>query len=207
MRCHKTVWVTLFAAACFLLSSCKRESGSGSMGPNNGSLFFHIEETGSTQTDAATVKTWSAIYDVDDKTGKFNIELTLTKSKGDVPMAFGKGAFRHDSASDSSKLLQDLAVLLEAKNLTPPQNKTNTLNFPTAVLGVNLSRGQGKDVLAGTFTSDPKGDWISVKLFVTDGDKDGEVYLNLNSKTGQGEFAIKDPDYGDTVWHELARVL
>jgi hypothetical protein len=34
-----------------------------------------------------------------------------------------------------------------------------------------------------------------------------EVYLNLNPVLGKGEFSIKDPDYGDGVLLELAKVL
>jgi len=39
------------------------------------------------------------------------------------------------------------------------------------------------------------------------GDGSSEVFLNLNPALGKGEFSIKDPEYGDGVLQELAKVL
>jgi hypothetical protein len=44
-----------------------------------------------------------------------------------------------------------------------------------------------------------------MKLFF--GDDQGEVYLNFSPMLNKAEFSIKDPDYGDFVIAELAKVL
>jgi hypothetical protein len=150
--------------------------------------------------------TWLASYDSGGKKAQFRIEITIPKAKREG-FAFGTGAFYHDTNSSSSVLLADLAKMLQAKKPVPCPTTTNKLSFATAILGENASKGNGKDSLAGSFTSDPKGDWTVLKVFLPDGDNEGEVFLNLNSKLRKGEFTIKDPDYGDTVVLELARVL
>jgi hypothetical protein len=59
--------------------------------------------------------------------------------------------------------------------------------------------------VAGTFGSEPKGDWVAAKLFLGDGE--GEVFLNLDPIGGYGELSMKDEAYGDAVLHELGRLL
>ena len=44
-----------------------------------------------------------------------------------------------------------------------------------------------------------------MKIFF--GDDEAEVFLNANPVSGKAEFSIKDPDYGDQVLAELAKVL
>jgi hypothetical protein len=46
-----------------------------------------------------------------------------------------------------------------------------------------------------------------IKLFFGEGDGESEVFLNLNPTLRQGQFSIKDSDYGDAVLAELAKVL
>jgi hypothetical protein len=46
-----------------------------------------------------------------------------------------------------------------------------------------------------------------MKIFIGDGDQQGEVFLNLNPVLRKGQFSIKDPDYGDIVLAQLASVL
>jgi hypothetical protein len=53
--------------------------------------------------------------------------------------------------------------------------------------------------------SKPPGHWTTGKLFLADGD--AEVFLNLDSEEGIGEFSIKDEDFADVVIRELAKVL
>jgi len=192
-------------AALFMLSGGCGE-GPGPT-PATGGVTFKIEELDPSENAAYAIRLWRASYEAGGKTAKFGIELKLDKPKGAVPIAFGKGEIHHEADSDSSVLLQDLATAMSAGKWTAPSTHSNTLAFTTAVLGVGMSRGQGKDVAAGGFTSNPKGDWIVVKVFVPDGDKEGEFYLNLNSKKGRGEFCVKDPSYGTTVLHQLALVL
>lgn len=49
--------------------------------------------------------------------------------------------------------------------------------------------------------------WRMIKLFFGEGDGESEVFLNLNPTLRQGQFSIKDSDYGDAVLAELAKVL
>jgi UDP-N-acetylmuramoyl-tripeptide--D-alanyl-D-alanine ligase len=133
------------------------------------------------------------------------IELSFLQPKSNSPFAFGKGALGREPGSDGSQLLNELAKVMRAQKPSVSSERVDTLSFTTAVLGRNLTRGRGKDSLAGSFTSKPRGDWIAVKVFVADGE--GEFFLNLNPKTGDGEFSVKDPDYGDVVLRELSKVL
>ena len=121
------------------------------------------------------------------------------------PFFISKGAFISEPDSQYSEFLRQVAKALEAKNIKGRKSKTGRLDFTIAVLGQNLSRGSGANILAGSFTSEPRGDWIATKVFV--GDDAGEFFLNLNSKEGRGEISIKDPEYGDVVLRELSRVF
>jgi hypothetical protein len=69
---------------------------------------------------------------------------------------------------------------------------------------VILARNQTRSSDGG-FSARPDGDWIAMKIFLS-GDQ-GEVFFNLNPVLGKAEFSIKDPDYGDFVIGELAKVL
>lgn len=46
-----------------------------------------------------------------------------------------------------------------------------------------------------------------MKIFIGKKDDPAEVFLNFNTVLRKGEFSIKDPDYGDDVLKELAKVL
>jgi hypothetical protein len=46
-----------------------------------------------------------------------------------------------------------------------------------------------------------------MKIFIGEGDQEGDVFLNLNPVIKKGQFSIKDPDYGDIVLARLAQVL
>jgi hypothetical protein len=61
----------------------------------------------------------------------------------------------------------------------------------------------------GGFSLRPRGSWITMKIFLTvpGKDEEAEVFLNLSTSSQKGEFSIKDPDYGDDVLGQLARVL
>jgi hypothetical protein len=59
----------------------------------------------------------------------------------------------------------------------------------------------------GGFAENPRGDWTAMKLFLGKGEDEAEIFFNINAVAGQGEFSIKDEDYGDAVLKELASVL
>jgi hypothetical protein len=59
----------------------------------------------------------------------------------------------------------------------------------------------------GGFNDQPRGNWTTMKIFIGEGEQEGDLFLNLNPVIKKGQFSIKDPDYGDIVLTHLARVL
>jgi len=57
----------------------------------------------------------------------------------------------------------------------------------------------------GSFHEGSNGNWTSTKVFLAN-DR-AEVYFNFNPVIHKGEFAMKDPAYGDPVLSELAKVF
>jgi hypothetical protein len=78
----------------------------------------------------------------------------------------------------------------------------STLPFTFVRIGKNQS--QGSD---GGFSPTPPGNWMPMKIFLGEGEQEGDVFLNMNPVTRKGQFSIKDPDYGDLVLTQLAKVL
>jgi hypothetical protein len=117
-------------------------------------------------------------------------------------MAFGSGKFIAVAGSDASVFLRNLQKPLEAKTLPARPKRVAELPFTAAVLGTNQSHS--KD---GGFFTKPPGHWTAMKIFIGNHDDPAEVFLNFSAVLHKGEFSIKDPDYGDEVLKELARVL
>jgi hypothetical protein len=138
-------------------------------------------------------------------TCKFELELSLPNPKPNQPFSFGKALIRRVEGSESGELLSALAAAHKRHLLKLNSVNQNTMEVPIAVLGTKLSRGQGTDVLAGEFTSNPPGTWIATKLSLADGE--AEVYLNINPTDAVAEFSPKDDEYGDRVVQELSKVL
>jgi hypothetical protein len=150
---------------------------------------------------------WLATYEGHGKTAKFRIELDQEKSLDDKEsrnfgIKSGKGRFVAELGSDSSDLLHELKTTLEAKSFPAKVRRVNTLPFTFVSFGRNQS--QASD---GGFSANPPGNWIPMKIFIGDGNQEGEVFLNLNPVLWKGQFSIKDPDYGDIVLKQLASVL
>ena len=89
---------------------------------------------------------------------------------------------------------------LQAKTIPANPVRVAELPFSAVLLGDHVSHSP-----KGGFAVKPPGNWTSIKLFLGNGSS--EVFLNLNPVLGTGEFSIKDPDYGDGVLAELAKVL
>jgi hypothetical protein len=53
----------------------------------------------------------------------------------------------------------------------------------------------------------PPGDWTAIKIFLGQGDKEAELFLNINPTIRKGEFSMQDHDYGDLAISRLATVL
>jgi len=152
----------------------------------------------------SATRQWIATYSSKGKTAKFRIELGSAHAGDDedkaLHVSFGKGHFLSEPGSDASVLLADLKKALEAKTIPNKIARVDSLPFDLAILGENQSRSAD-----GGFNTKPAGDWIAMKIFLANGE--GEVFLNLNPVANKGEFSIKDPDYGDIVIAELAKVL
>jgi len=177
----------------------------GSSAADGSSCSFQIKEIASQNESEGINKTWLATAKRLDKVATFRIQLLLKKHHGGVPFAFSSGALLREADSDGAWFLKEIAQALAAKTIPTRADFCDRLEIATAVLGTALSRGGGGDRFAGSFTSQPAGDWLAVKVFVADGG--GEFFLNLNSAAGLGEIALKDEGYGDTVVEELARIL
>jgi hypothetical protein len=163
--------------------------------PEEGAVAFQISPSKS----EAGKRSWLATYQADNRTARFVIELNESLQPIDNFAGFGKGRFVADSTSDASSLIAVLAKALEAKTVPKKSKRVASLPFEFASFGNHVARS------ADGFGADGQGDWMVMKVFLQGGE--GEVFLNLNPVIGKGEFTIKDPDYGDIVIAELAKVL
>jgi hypothetical protein len=145
-------------------------------------------------------KRYQATYVAEGKTARFDIELTMARPSGQLPVAFTKGKFIAVRDSDASALLLVLKKTLPAKTLPSGTLRVAELPFAAVILGDHVSHSPN-----GGFAVNPPGNWTSIKLFLGGGSS--EVYLDLNTALGKGEFSSKDPEYGDGVLRELAKVL
>lgn len=41
------------------------------------------------------------------------------------------------------------------------------------------------------------GNWTALKIFLGQGEEEGEVFLKINTKIRKGQFSMKGLDYGD----------
>jgi hypothetical protein len=171
--------------------------------PVPGAVAFDIESlpggNGSTR--------WLATYSSQGKTARFEIELGPAAAIDDkASKAFdvksGKGRLIAVQHSDASVLLADLKRALEAKVSATNVQREDSLSFEFVSLGEHES--QATD---GGFAAKPPGNWTPIKVFLGEGEEEGDVFMNLNPVIKKGQFSIKDPDYGDIVLRQLARVL
>jgi hypothetical protein len=152
------------------------------------------EEAGSvplTITEAMTgsdpnVQTWLAACGSE----KFLVAFAHSET------SFTTGSFCRYQDTDARHCLDSIAQALEAKRVEAPRERAKCLPFEAAILDLKVNRN---------LEDDPKGTWIATKIFVADGE--GEFYLNLSPETGEAEISIKDPEYGNVVVRELAKVL
>jgi hypothetical protein len=177
--------------------ACGQTEPAPSSGP--GSLVFRI--------DAAEGRPgrvgWLATYSTEGRTARFRIELEPEPRGTSLP-TFVHCALSCEADSDASLLMRDLSRSLGTRP-APPQAGVAELELTAALLGRDLSRGRGKDSIAGALTSEPKGTWIATKLFLGEGE--AEVFLNLDPVGGFGELSMKDPAYSAAVVRELGRLF
>jgi hypothetical protein len=187
-------------AGALLLAGCRHHrhgvvlASSAAAGADADALRFHLAQAEARPGEGGALRSWTASYDAGGKTAKFRIELALRPPEGSAPISFTSGAFAREAGSDPTVFLRDLARVLEAKAKPKPGRRLDRLPFTAALLEVPSGEGAGAKVGR-----------IATKVFVAEGA--GEFYLNLDPAAGVGEITMKDPDYGDTVVRELARVL
>jgi len=168
-----------------------------------GSVGFDIEPL----PRDGSAERWLATYVSKGKTAKFTIELGPSKlledkESKDVDIQQGEGRFLSEPGSDASALLADLKNALEAKKFPAKIQRARDLPF----VFVSFGQNQSQDARGG-FNAEPPGHWTPIKLFIGEGEQEGQVFLNLNPVINKGQFSIKDPEYGNIVLAYLARVL
>jgi len=154
------------------------------------------------------VSRWLATYAVRGKTAKFKIEINQARDASDkesrkLGIKTGTGRFVAVPGSDASMLLADLQKALQATKVPTEVQRVSALPFAFVSFGERESQASE----GGGFNDDPPGNWTPMKIFIGEGDSEGEVFLNLNPLLRKGQFSIKDPDYGDVVLGQLAKVL
>jgi hypothetical protein len=165
----------------------------------------YISDSGSVGFDIRPLKGQNgslrleATYESRGRLAKFAIEFGPThnvesKDSKDFPMGMGQGRFLAEPGSDATVLLADLQKALEAKTIPAKTQRVQALPFTFVNLGDNLSQGPG-----GGFNANPPGGWTAIKIFMGEGEQEGEMFVNFNQTIGKGQFSIKDADYGDLV--------
>ena len=159
-------------------------------------------DIGVSAADTSTgYQVYDCTYQAGGKLAKFRLRLKQNGPvHGEIPMASANGSFIALDGSDNSVLLRDLKLALEAKTIPRQIVRMKELQFDAVILAEHQSE-------SGGYCDKPCGDWTAMKLFLPKGGDDGEVYLDFNSVLGKAEFSIKDPDYGDYVLEQLAKVL
>jgi len=140
-----------------------------------------------------------ANYTDGERNTKFRIEIgpaSAVQDRADV--LSGMGRFSAEPGSDPTVLLGSLKVALQAKHTPQNTMHLDELQFTYMLIGDHEKRQSD-----GSFTAEPAGNWIVMKITLGR----GEVFLNLNPVDAIAEFSMKDPKYGDAVVSELAKVF
>jgi hypothetical protein len=149
------------------------------------------------------LRSYECSYQAEGEIALFRIEIRDRPVSGKpIPIAFGEGRFLAVAGSKNSALLSELQKALQAKRVPTKSHRVSELQFTVAILGDKMSRNAD-----GSYSDQPPGNWIPIKITLPKDGDEGEVFLNLNPTEGKGEFAIKDPDYGDYLLKQFAKVL
>ncbi len=201
--CLCSAFGSIVLFGCNLPSTRTQESLAEHYAAVPGTVGFDIKQLPS----EGSSQHWLATYTSKGKTAKFRIELGLSKpledkESRDFDIKQGEGRFLAEPGSDASVLLADLKNALEAKKFPAKVQRVRDLPFVFVSFGQNESQDA-----SGGFNYQPPGHWTPIKLFIGKGEREGQVFLNLNPVIKKGQFSIKDPEYGDIVLAYLARVL
>lgn len=211
MNNFKSHGALVVAAMCLVLAgtnSCKKsstvlEAGKPSqtkVEPRQGdgppTVVFDLKPTNGLNTP---FQRYDCTYEAREKKAIFSLELRQKNTAS----ALVEGEFIAVKGSDNSALLEDLKTALDAKQIPTKSTRVEELPFDALFFGDKMSRSP-----QGTLSDTPPGDWMMIKIFLPKGGNDeGELFLNLNLSIGKGEFSMKDPDYGDYLLKEFAKVL
>jgi hypothetical protein len=167
---------------------------------------FAIKELSSAQTAEGTKKVWLAtVSEASGKTFHFGIEMLIKQGKGPIPIAFSKAAFVREAGNDGRDALGQIAKTIDATTVPTHSEKLQRLDFSIVILGMGMSRHPEPDGHGAGYAQNPPGSWMTSKAFLKGGE--AEVFLNINPDLGVGEFSPKDPDYGNDVVAELAKIF
>lgn len=198
------VKLTIALCGLVLLAGChaqKKETAEVYI-PDTNSVGFDIEPA--LEPNASV---WIGTYRSQGKTARFRFELGPAKTSDhpfpNVQVTSGKGRFTAVNDSEGDVLLNDLRIALEAKKLPTKVTRVAELPFTYVTLGEHQSQAR-RD---GGFNDKPRGHWTVSKIFIGEGEHECEFFLNFNPIIKKGQFSIKDPDYGDEVIAQLAKVL
>ncbi len=200
----KWCWV-LLVVAVIALAGCRKKRAPEALSvvtPSPDAVLFDADRT---SVAVNGTEMWSATYARDGHTARFTFRLDKSQPLASgSPLGFGHGSFFAVPLSDNAALLEALQTMLQAKHAPKQASRVSELAFTYADLGNGMSR-----LPDGGYTGKPRGHWRATKLFLHSpgSDEDQEVFFNVNPELHKGEFSIKDPDYGDGVLAQLARVL
>jgi hypothetical protein len=164
----------------------------------NGYLMFDLQPL----EKSGEMPRYDCTFRAEGKAARFQFEVVSRAASADPPVAFTSGRIIAVAGSDASVFLRKLRTTLEAKTLPVQPKRVAELPFTAVILGTSDSHSTD-----GGFFAKPSGHWTAMKIFVGRRDDPAEVFLNFNPVLHKGEFSIKDPEYGDDVLKELARVL
>jgi hypothetical protein len=164
----------------------------------NGWLMFDLQPL----PQSGAFQRYDCTFEAEGKTARFQFEVNSGATSGAPGIAFGSGKFMAVAGSDASVFLRKLQKALEAKTLPVQPKRVAELPFTAEILGTKQSHS--KD---GGFFTKPPGHWTATKIFIGKKDDPAEVFLNFNTVLHKGEFSIKDPEYGDDLLKEFAKVL
>jgi hypothetical protein len=193
----------IFFASCKHPANEAQGRSAESYVPDAESVAFNIEPVPS----GNGLSEWLATYSARGKVAKFRIQFGTAKALEDgeseaLHIQSGEGSFVALDGSDASVFLSELRQALQAKTIPAKVHRQANLPFTFVNLGEHQSRASD-----GGFFTQPPGDWTAIKIFLGQGDKEAQLYLNINPAIRKGEFSMKDSDYGDLAISQLATVL
>ncbi|HNR55195.1 MAG TPA: hypothetical protein PKJ19_08520 [Flavobacteriales bacterium] len=170
-------------------------------------VAFSVEPIGTPGEDTLRLM---AVWEGEGERTQFDLVLTTPDPQEGQPFAFGKGWMIARPPSQAHQFLARLAAAHGVDGRYGKLAATDTLPMTVGILGRNLSRGHSvQPTIAGVYSSDPPGPWLSTKLFLDESSESGalELFLNINLEERKAEFSVKDPAYGPSLLTVLATVL